>query len=379
MARESYLDSLSDEALASYGAMEGWSEAAVEAAPKPAERKASPWPGYLLAAAVTVFAFALHYLPISTLRLISPPILAIVAGVAARNLFLLPSHITEAAKVMVKRLVPITIVLTGAGLNLSAIAAVGLPAIGVTVLSMGIAMGAAYYAGRALGLWRRTAVLIGAGTAICGNSAIVAVAPLIEAEDDDVMLSMTAINLLGLTLMFASPLAGGLLGMSDQVYGVWAGSTIHAVPQAVAAGLAFSQKAGSLATLVKLVRVALLAPFVFVLAAVYARQHTTRMTVHYGRLIPPFIWGFVAMALLNTLGLLPVLEFRPGGGEPLRIGLAAVLSQAGTWVLTLAMAAMGLEVNLRFLGQVGRTALIVGVIACAAMCGGSLLLIQVML
>jgi uncharacterized integral membrane protein (TIGR00698 family) len=378
MARESYLDSLSDEALASYGAMEGWSEAAVEAAPKPAAKKASPWPGYALAAAVAAFAFALHYLPISTLRLISPPILSIVAGVAARNLFLLPSHMTEAAKGMVKRLVPITIVLTGAGLNLSAIAAVGLPAIGVTVLSMGIAMGAAYYAGRALGLWRRTAVLIGAGTAICGNSAIIAVAPLIEAEDDDVMLSMTTINLLGLVLMFASPLAGGLLGMSDQSYGVWAGSTIHAVPQAVAAGLAFSQKAGSLATLVKLVRVALLAPFVFVLAAVYARHHTTRMTVHYARLIPPFIWGFVAMALLNTFGLLPVLEFWPGGAA-WRIGLATALAQAGTWVLTLAMAAMGLEVNLRFLGQVGRTALIAGVIACAAMCAGSWLLIQVML
>lgn len=379
MAREPYLGPLSDEQLASLGSMEGWSEPVVEAAGRTAEKpRPSPWPGYLLASAVAAVAFALHSLPFGLLRMTSGAILAIILGLAVRNLFSIPPAMVDAAKTMVKRLIPITIVLTGAGLNLGAIATVGLPAIGVTVLSMGVAMGAAYFAGRALGLWRRTAVLIGAGTAICGNSAIVAVAPLIEAEDDDVLLSMTTINLLGLVLMFASPLAGRLLGLSDQAFGVWAGSTIHAVPQVVAAGFTYSEKAGALATLVKLVRVALLAPLVFVLAAVYARRHTTRMRVHYTRLIPTFIWGFIAMALLNTAGLLPVLEFGHAG-TLLRVPLSHALSQAGNWILTLAMAAMGLEVDLRFLSQVGRTALLVGVLACGAMMAASLLLIRVML
>jgi uncharacterized integral membrane protein (TIGR00698 family) len=371
MAREPYLGPLSDEQLASLGSMEGWSERVVEAAGRTAGKpRPSPWPGYLLAFAVAAVAFALHRA--------SAAILAILLGLAVRNLFPIPPAMVDAAKTMVKRLIPITIVLTGAGLNLGAMATVGLPAVGVTVLSMVVAMGAAYLAGRGLGLWRRTAVLIGAGTAICGNSAIVAVAPLIGAEDDDVLLSMTTINLLGLVLMFASPLAGRLLGLSDQSFGVWAGSTIHAVPQVVAAGFTYSEKAGALATLVKLVRVALLAPLVFVLAAVYARRHATApMRVHYTRLIPPFIWGFIAMALLNTAGLLPVLEFRHA--ETLRVPLSRALSQAGSWVLTLAMAAMGLEVNLRFLSQVGRTALLVGVLACGAMMAASLLLIRVML
>lgn len=371
MAREPYLGPLSDEQLASLGSMEGWSGPVVEAAGRPAEKaRPSPWPGYVLALAVAAVAFALHRT--------SGAILAILLGLAVRNLLSIPPAMVDAAKAMVKRLIPITIVLTGAGLNLGALATVGLPAIGVTVLSMGVAMGAAYFAGRALGLWRRTAVLIGAGTAICGNSAIVAVAPLIEAEDDDVLLSMTTINLLGLALMFASPLAGRLLGLSDQAFGVWAGSTIHAVPQVVVAGFTYSEKAGALATLVKLVRVALLAPLVFVLAAGYARRHTTRMRVHYTRLIPPFIWGFIAMALLNTAGLLPVLEFRHAEAL-LRVPLSHALSQAGSWILTLAMAAMGLEVDLRFLSQVGRTALLVGVLACGAMLAASLLLIRVML
>ncbi len=378
MAREPYLGPLSDEQLASLGSMEGWSEPVVEAAGRTDEKpRPSPWPGYLLALAVAVVAFALHSLPFGLLRMTGGAILAILLGLAVRNLFPVPPAMVDAAKTMVKRLIPITIVLTGAGLNLGALVKVGLPAIGVTVLSMGVAMGVAYFAGRALGLWRRTSVLIGAGTAICGNSAIVAVAPLIEAEDDDVVLSMATINLLGLVLMFASPLAGRLLGLSDQAFGVWAGSTIHAVPQVVAAGFTYSEKAGALATLVKLLRVALLAPLVFVLAAVYARHHTTRMRVHYTRLIPPFIWGFIAIALLNTAGLLPVLEFRQA--EPLRVPLSQALAQAGNWVLTLAMAAMGLEVDLRFLSQVGRTALIVGILASGAMMTASLLLIRVML
>ena len=379
MAREPYLGPLSDEQLASLGSMEGWSEPVVEAAGRtPVKARPSPWPGYLLALAVAAVAFALHSLPFGLLRMTSGAILAIILGLAVRNLFSIPPAMVDAAKTMAKRLIPITIVLTGAGLNLGAIAGVGLPGIGVTVLSMGVAMGAAYFAGRVLGLWRRTAVLIGAGTAICGNSAIVAVAPLIDAEDDDVLLSMATINLLGLVLMFASPLAGRLLGLSDQAFGVWAGSTIHAVPQVVAAGFTYSEKAGALATLVKLVRVALLAPLVFVLAAVYARHHTTRMRVHYTRLIPTFIWGFIAMSLLNTAGLLPVLEFGHTG-TLLRVPLSHALSQAGNWVLTLAMAAMGLEVDLRFLSQVGRKALLVGAVACGAMMAASLLLIRVML
>lgn len=379
MAREPYLGPLSDEQLASLGSMEGWSEPVVEAAGRtPVKARPSPWPGYLLALAVAAVAFALHSLPFGLLRMTSGAILAIILGLAVRNLFSIPPAMVDAAKTMAKRLIPITIVLTGAGLNLGAIAGVGLPGIGVTVLSMGVAMGAAYFAGRVLGLWRRTAVLIGAGTAICGNSAIVAVAPLIDAEDDDVLLSMATINLLGLVLMFASPLAGRLLGLSDQAFGVWAGSTIHAVPQVVAAGFTYSEKAGALATLVKLVRVALLAPLVFVLAAVYARHHTTRMRVHYTRLIPIFIWGFIAMSLLNTAGLLPVLEFG-NTGTLLRVPLSHALSQAGNWILTLAMAAMGLEVDLRFLSQVGRKALLVGAVACGAMMAASLLLIRVML
>jgi uncharacterized integral membrane protein (TIGR00698 family) len=218
-----------------------------------------------------------------------------------------------------------------------------------------VAAASAYYFGRLFGLWPKTALLIGAGTAICGNSAIVAVAPLIDADDEDVTLSVGTVNVMGLLLMFILPLAGGALKMTDEAFGVWAGSTIHAVPQVVAAGFAYSQKAGTLATLVKLVRVTMLAPFMIALVLIYARQRRssgekrTALTVHYSRLVPPFVWGFLAIALLNTASLIPTLQFHvapwiAGQTRDFTLSTTALLSQIEAILLTVAMAAMGLDV-----------------------------------
>jgi uncharacterized membrane protein YadS len=155
--------------------------------------------------------------------------------------------------------------------------------------------------------------------------------------------------------------------MSDQGYGVWAGSTIHAVPQAIAAGFAFSERAGGLATLVKLVRVALLAPLLLALAFAYARTRKDGVTVHYGRLVPPFLWGFFALFLLNSVGWLPVLQFASG----FSVNSADILAEAGSILLTLAMAAMGLEVDLKLFRKVGGAALVVGVASCVVACAVS--------
>lgn len=235
-------------------------------------------------------------------------------------------------------------------------------------------MAAAIWFGKLLGVWRRTALLIGAGTAICGTSAIVAVAPLIEAEDQDIMLSIGTVNILGLGLMFLMPAIGGLLHMNDEAFGVWAGTSIHAVPQVVAAAFAYSSQAGALATLVKLVRVTLLAPFLFVLGFLYARRRGPTIAIHYTRLVPAFVYGFLALALLNTLSLLPVLQFRFGSAS-----LSDLLVNLGEVLLTLSMAAMGLEVNIRFLARVGGAAVLTGAAASVILCLVSLLLIRLFL
>src|SRR5258706_5930120 len=380
---------LSPEALRSLGSMEGAYELPVveRRAPRPVVKpkpRLKPWPGWLAASAVALLAYAIHYLPFAPFRVagaagvrrhISAAILAIYAGALAANLCPVGTAILEGAKHVVRRAIPLTIVLTGATLSFAHATTVGSRSLVIIVATMTTSLFGALLAGKMLGLGTRTSMLIGAGTAICGNSAIVAVAPLIDAEDRDVMLSMGAINVLGLLLMFVSPFAGGLIGFNDEGYGVWAGTTLHAVPQAVAAGFAFSAKAGGLATLVKLVRVALLAPMLLVLPLVHARSRKGGVTVHYARLVPPFLWGFFGLFLLNSLGWLPVLQFQSGYS----VGLASVLAEAGNILLTLSMAAMGLEVNLKLLARVGGASLVAGAAASLAACAVTWALIRALL
>lgn len=360
-------------------------------APKPVAPpapKINPWPGWAASAIVALVAYAIHYLPFPPFRVegatgvrrpVSAAILAIFAGAIATAVLPIRKTVIDGVKQVVRKTIPLTIVLTGASLSFANATAVGARACAVIVVTMSVALGSAWIFGKMLGLWPRTSVLIGAGTAICGNSAIVAVAPLIDAEDRDLMLSMGAINVLGLGLMFASPFVGGAIGFNDSGYGVWAGSTIHAVPQAVAAGFAFSEKAGGVATLVKLVRVAMLAPLLVILAFAYRRSRQGKekagVTVHYGRLVPPFLWGFFALFLLNSLRWLPALQFQNG----YHVNLADVLTELGNISLALSMAAMGLEIDLRMFVKVGGAAIAVGAAASAASCIASWAMIRALL
>jgi uncharacterized integral membrane protein (TIGR00698 family) len=297
-----------------------------------------------------------------------------VLGVMVRNLLPLPAAVVDSAKGLARRVIPPSIVLAGAGLNLTQVASVGPKALLVTVLAMVIAMASTMWLARLFRVAHTTAMLIGAGTAICGTSAIVAVGPLVEATDTDLMLSIGAINILGLLLMFVLPAVGGLLRLRDEWFGVWAGTTIHAVPQVVAAGFAYSAAAGALATLVKLVRVTMLAPFLFVLGILHARKRGQSMSIPYSRLVPTFVYGFLALSAMNTFSLMPVLQFHFGS-----FALSGLLANLGEILLTLSMAAMGLEVSIRFLAKTGAAAVLTGTGATIILCAGSLLLIRLLL
>jgi len=388
-SESSVFGGLSPDAFLSLGAMEGLFPALVETAPpigpnlRPADRL---WPGYSLAIVAAAIAFAIHTFAIER---ISTLIIAILVGASIRNVGPLPKSIAPGCKKIVKKIIPIAIVLTGAGLNLVHLAGVGTSAMIVIISCVVIAITSAYFWGKLFGLGAKTSLLIGAGTGICGNSAIVAVAPLIDSDDDDLVLSMGTVNLFGLLAMLVWPLIGGMFHMGDQVFGVWAGTTIHAVPQAIAAGQAFSPEAGVLATLVKLVRVALLAPMMVVLALYYAKRHradgtNSKMIIHYARLVPTFVWGFVLMSLLCTFGLLPTLNFElsdafPTSSKLVTVPMIDMLSKAGKILLTLAMAAIGLEVDIRMLAAVGGRALVTGLVVTATVAICSLALISVLI
>jgi uncharacterized integral membrane protein (TIGR00698 family) len=351
---------LSAEAYASLDSMEG-----IEL-PRPrttTPSRAGVWSrlGLLAAVCIAAAAWGVHLL----FPPVSAAILAIVLGGFIRNSIALPPALIEDCKGLVKRVIPITIILTGASVNLTEVARVGAPSLAVILAAVVCGCGIAVLVGRMITISRNAALLVGCGTAICGTSAIIASAPVIGADDDDLLLSVSTINILGLVVMFTLPAIGAAIHLSQQAFGIWAGVTVHAVPQAITTGFAYSAQSGALATLVKLVRVTLLAPFLIVLALVASRNGQARLS--WTTLLPRFIWGFLALALCNTLHLFPDLSFH----LPLRTGnwsapLNTILAQLAEALLTLSMAAMGLEVNLRFLLRTGLAALVVGLAASLA-------------
>lgn len=392
--RSGYLSFLSDEAFDSLGSMEGILEPAVEMESKPvAVGDQALWPGVVASIIVAFAAYLISKaagaeLTIGSLPIpVSAGIVAILLGLLARNLLRLPKTLTFGCKRIVKKVIPVAIVLTGAKLDLVAMRDVGLPVLTIIVLTMTIAIFGTYKIGRLLGLGRKVSLLLGVGTGVCGNSAIVAAAPLIDADDEDLVLSIGTVNLFGLLAMLACVLIGA--NLSAQVFGVWAGTTIHAVPQVVAAGMSHSMEAGTLATLVKLVRVALLAPLVFVLALMYARSHSAdrsgrHVVVHYARFVPWFVWGFVIVAVVGAMGLIPELQFdaerMPGwmtGYDS--IALADVLGDSAKVLLALAMAAIGLEVNLRLLVRVSGKAVLCGLLSTTMLAIVGMVLIRLLM
>ena len=344
--------------------------------------------GVALALAVTLAAYLVRAVPIWPLTIdgkpqLSTALLAIVIGLAVRNLFTLPAEISLGTKFVVKRLIPIAIVCIGAGLNFAQLRGAGPVALGVMAACVVVAYLAAYGIARLFGLSGKTAVLLGVGTGICGSSAIVAAAPLIDADDEDVVLSVGAVNLLGLVAMMALPMIGTAIEMDAQSFGIWCGATIHAVPQVLGAADAHPTDPATAVewgTLIKLARVVLLAPLILILAVAYARKRGSGNgpKIHPANLMPWYIWGFLALALCNTLGWLPSIAL-PDGLYTEKIVVADLLGKIGKLLLIIALAGIGLEVRLKKLMSVGGRAIAAGLASTVVLVAVAYLLIALLL
>jgi len=223
------------------------------------------------------------------------------------------------------------------------------------------ALCAGYLVGRAAGLSPRLAILVACGNAICGNSAIAAVAPVIGAETDDVAASIALTAVLGVAVVLGLPLLIAPLALSHYQYGVLAGLTVYAVPQVLAAAFAVSVVSGQVATAVKLARVLMLGPVVLFFAVRSRRDGVARGTgesrLSFGKLVPWFVLGFTALAALRSVGAIGDVE-------------ASVAKQVASLFTVLAMAGLGLSVDVRSVRAVG-TRVVVAV-------AGSLVILMVL-
>lgn len=309
---------------------------------------ASPWlrtigPGLLLCVALSVLALLVADVEQAAFdyTLIEALVLALLFGVAARNLIPRPAALLAGTGFAAKQVLEVGVGLLGASIDLREVTAAGPALFVVALLGVAAGIGVSFLIGRGIGLGAKLAVLVAVGNAICGNSAIAAVAPVIRAEKKDVASAIALTAVLGVCLVLALPLAIALFDLSDYQYGVLAGMSVYAVPQVVAAAFPVSDLSGEVATLVKLTRVMLLGPVVVGFALLYrARGEEGATKKGWNTYIPWFVVMFFVLAALRSTGILSK-------------GLAGQARDVSRILTILAMAGLGFGVELASVRQVG--------------------------
>lgn len=280
------------------------------------------------------------------------------ASVIALFIGMLINHFLHDTKVLApglkftsKKILKFAIILLGSSMTISTVMKVGSISIEVMIFTLLTCFGGGYFIGKALGLNWKLSNLISAGTGICGGSAIAAIAPVIDAKDKDIAYAMSATFLFDTAMIILFPLMGKWMGLSDQVYGLWAGTAVNDTSSVVAAGYAFSEVAGDFATMVKLTRTLSIIPtvIVFALIQVHIKRNEAKKAgltsdakaqISFVKLFPWFILGFVAMAIINSVGLIP-------------LALSAGAKSISKFLMVAALAAIGLNTSFKDMAKSG--------------------------
>ena len=271
------------------------------------------------------------------------------------NSFFHPTWIKPALKFTSKRILKVAIILLGASLSINTIMSVGKMTFFVMIFTFAMCFGGGYFVRKLFGLNWKLSNLISAGTGICGGSAVAAIAPVIDADDKDVAFAMSSTFLFDMVMVALYPLMGKALGMTDIAYGIWAGTSVNDTASVVASGYAFSEIAGDFATMVKLTRTIAIIPTVLVFAYIGVRMKKKEMQAQPGsqkdnivKIVPWFITGFLALAIINSIGLIPV-------------GVSAVIKAASKFLMVTALAAIGLGTSITDFKKAGLKPMFYGI------------------
>lgn len=296
--------------------------------------------------------------------LVGGPVFGMLTGLLLRLVWSPGAAYRPGITLCSKQVLQSAVVLLGAGLSLQQVVATGSHSLAVMLTTLVVCLLAAFVLGRALKIDPNITTMIGVGTSICGASAIAAVAPIIEAKEEEVAYAISTIFLFNVAAALLFPILGRAMGLSDAAFGLWAGTAVNDTSSVVGAGYAYSQAAGQYATVVKLARTTLILPVALGLASyrAYAAKAGGGIAakVRIGRLIPWFIPGFLAASLLNTLHVFPA-------------AVLPWLSAVGKFMIIMAMTAVGLSANLREMVREGGKPLLLGLLLWATVSITSLL------
>jgi len=319
------------------------------------KRIATIIPGLSVSLIIAIIARAIEKsLPI---HIIGASVIALFLGMIL-NHFWKPEIFNAGIRFTSKKVLKFAIILLGASLSVNVILSVGKLSLVVMLFTLLTCFGGGYFIGKALKLNWKLSNLISAGTGICGGSAIAAIAPVIEAEDSDIAYAMSATFLFDMAMIVLFPIMGRMLGLDDMAYGLWAGTAVNDTSSVVAAGYAFSEGAGDFATMVKLTRTLSIIPTVLVFSLIHLRLKRKQSSeVVYRRvnllnLFPWFILGFLALAALNSIGIIPS-------------GVSAMAKNVSKFLMVAALGAIGLNTSFRDMKKSGINPMIHGFIISA--------------
>lgn len=308
--------------------------------------------GVLICFAVAALAILLEKLIPG--ELLGASIIALFMGTAV-NSFFHPAWIKPSLKFTSKKILKAAIILLGASLSINTIMSVGKMTFFVMIFTFLVCFGGGFFIRKIFGLNWKLSNLISAGTGICGGSAVAAIAPVIDADDKDVAFAMSSTFLFDMVMVALYPLMGKALGMSDIAYGIWAGTSVNDTASVVASAYAFSDAAGDFATMVKLTRTIAIIPTVLVFAYIGTRikqkelkAENNGQKVDLIKIIPWFIGGFLILAIINSIGLIPSEA-------------AGIMKSASKFLMVTALAAIGLGTSITDFRKAGIKPMLYGI------------------
>jgi uncharacterized integral membrane protein (TIGR00698 family) len=311
----------------------------------------SIFPGLILAIALALVATGLGML----LPVVGGPVFGIVLGIISGVLFGKPRNAAAGLGFASKQILQWAIIALGGGLSLTQVYRTGVSSLYVLIFTLSAAFITAYGFGRLLKIPSKMISLIGMGTAICGGSAIAAISPIIEAEDQEIAYAISTVFIFNVVAVLVFPPLGHLLGFSDRAFGLWTGTAVNDTSSVVAAGYAFSNAAGAYATIVKLTRSTMIIPISLIFSVIVSlrkkREAGGHSNAHYSfaKIFPWFIIGFLAASLLNTAGIIT--------GQ-----LKICLTELGKFMIVIALSAIGLNSDLKKMLKTGAKPVLLGLI-----------------
>lgn len=225
-----------------------------------------------------------------------PPTIALLMGMSA--VFVFGNPFPKSTKTTLKYLLQASIIGLGFGMNFTKVVEAGRDGFVFTILTIGISIGLGFIIGRLLKVERIISYLISVGTAICGGSAIAAISQVVDADENDVSVSIGTVFILNAIALFIFPVIGHTFNLSQEQFGIWAAIAIHDTSSVVGASANYGNEALMIATTIKLARALWIIPLALITSIIFRKQSSVSS-------FPWFILFFVFASIINTYLSLP--------------------------------------------------------------------------